>query len=175
MLIQSILALSLAAQPVLASAAAPQSSSELLEEGIYQEETVGDLTAAIDIYKRLLADAEKARSQGAQAQFRLGVCYWKSGAKDKAGAAFERLIADYPGAKDLIARARGYLPPKLGSLEFGPAPWRDGEILRMEIKLASGRKIGDIFFSAHSAVVGERSVWRLGIRRFVIMGGNTRE
>jgi hypothetical protein len=172
MLIQLILALSLTAPPLPAGSAATQSHSQLLEEGIYQEETVGDLTAAIEIYKLLLADAEKARPQAAQAQFRLGVCYLKSAEKDKAQAAFEQLIADYPDAEELIARARGYLPAKFAAMEFGPAPWRDGEVLRLDIKLASGKKIGNFFFSANSAVVGERSVWRLGIRRDVTIGGN---
>ncbi len=42
----------------IAVPAAAESAAELLEKGIYTEQTVGDLTAAIEIYKRVVENAE---------------------------------------------------------------------------------------------------------------------
>ena len=44
-----------------------QSASTLLQNGIFTEETVGDLDAAIKIYEQIVADAEKNRAFAAQA------------------------------------------------------------------------------------------------------------
>ena len=55
-----------------AAPAAPASPSELLEKGIYNEETKGDLDSAIAIYQQLVAEANVNQSLAAQAQFRLG-------------------------------------------------------------------------------------------------------
>ena len=50
------------------------SPSELLEKGIFSEETKGDLDEAIKIYRQILADAKANRGFVAQAQYRLGQC-----------------------------------------------------------------------------------------------------
>ena len=52
--------------------AAAESAAELLEKGIYTEQTVGDLAAAIEIYTRVVENTEANRPHAAQAQFRLG-------------------------------------------------------------------------------------------------------
>ncbi|MEE9269625.1 MAG: hypothetical protein V3V49_05120, partial [Candidatus Krumholzibacteria bacterium] len=60
---------------VLASSlpAPAQSASDLLEKGIFTEETVGDLDAAIKIYEKIVAEGDSHRTYAAQAQYRLGM------------------------------------------------------------------------------------------------------
>ncbi len=111
-----LLATSIACAPLGAGAV---SNSELLEKGIYNEDTKGDLDAAITIYQQLIADARAAQSLAAQAQFRLGQCYLKKNRPAEAAAAFAKLIRDFPGEKQLVAKAREHLP---GDLALGPVP-----------------------------------------------------
>ena len=54
-----------------ASPVAAQSVAQLLEKGIYAEETVGDLDAAIQIYRQILTARVAPRDIVAQAQFHL--------------------------------------------------------------------------------------------------------
>src|SRR5581483_1223324 len=95
-----LLAAALAFGPCYASAA-EASPSELLEKGIYAEETKGDVDAAITIYQQLLAETKAIQSLTAQAQFRLAQCYLKKNKTAEANAAFEKLIHDFPNEKDL--------------------------------------------------------------------------
>ena len=92
----SLPALALAAlvltHPLAASAASP---SELLEKGIYTEETKGDIDGAIAIYQQIADEAKTARALAAQAQLRLGQCYLKKNRNAEANAAFEKLIRTF--------------------------------------------------------------------------------
>src|SRR5882724_13371918 len=97
----------------------PESPSELLEKGIYNQDTKGDLDSAIAIYQQVVAAAASNQSLAAQAQFRLGQCYLKKNRTADATAAFEKLIHDFPNETNLIAKARGHLP---GGLTLGPVP-----------------------------------------------------
>src|SRR3954451_22262276 len=79
-----LLILFAAAQPAR-SASAP----ELLEKGIYTEETKGELQAARRIYQQILDDPNADRALVAQAQLRLGLCELKLGNKPQAISALE--------------------------------------------------------------------------------------
>ncbi len=87
-----------------------ESPSVLLEKGIYTEQTVGDLTKAIEIYQKIIADARAARPAIARAYLRLGECLAKQGKREESIAAFEELIARFPEQKGLVARARKHVP-----------------------------------------------------------------
>ena len=106
------------------SNAAAAALSDLLEQGIYSEETKCDLDGAIRIYQEIVADNKAGQTVAAQAQYRLAVCLYKK--RDHAGAtaAFEKLIKDYADDKELVAAARQYLPSEP---QFLPVPWTDGE------------------------------------------------
>src|SRR6476619_2343716 len=84
--------------------AASASPSELLEKGIYSEETKGDLDAAITIYQQVVAEMKAGQSLAAQAQFRLGQCYLKQSKTAESTAAFKKLIHDFPDEKDLVKK-----------------------------------------------------------------------
>jgi len=146
----------------MAAPAAQASPSELLEKGIYNEETKGDLDSAIAIYQQLVAEANINQSLAAQAQFRLGQCYLKKNRSTEATAAFEKLINDFPNEKELVAQAREYLP---GKLVFGPVPWVDGERLQINMTLPTGVDIGVAEYRADLVQnVSGRKIWRVGAR-----------
>ena len=109
----------------LAALAAAQPASDLLQTGIFEQETAGDLDGAIRIYRQILSSSADMRLYAPQAQYRLGVCLLRKG--DNAGAteAFAALSRNYPEARDLIARARESMTDRGGLL---PAPWSDTEV-----------------------------------------------
>jgi len=118
-----------ATAPAPAPATATTSPAVMLEKGIYTEETVGDLDAAIKIYQQIVEDAKAARKYAAQAQYRLGMCYLKKGDKAKAQQELRELQATYPQEKDIAARAEAqlrklspssYPEPAYEALRFGP-------------------------------------------------------
>src|SRR6266851_525694 len=74
-----------------APAARGASAADLLEKGIYTEETKGELKAASQIYEQIVDDPGADRSLVAQAQLRLGLCELKLGNKPRAISALERL------------------------------------------------------------------------------------
>ncbi|MFH1920031.1 MAG: tetratricopeptide repeat protein [Planctomycetota bacterium] len=90
-------------------AARAESVEERLHKGVYQEETVGDLEAAMKIYQEIVADAKANRPHVAQAKYRLGMCHVKKGENEKAVATFEELIKEFPGQANLLEQARGQL------------------------------------------------------------------
>jgi len=92
-----------------AVAAGAESVGDRLYKGIYQEETVGDLDAAMKIYRQIVADAKANRPHVAQAKYRLGMCHLKKGEKEKAVETFEGLIKEFPGQAKLLEQARGRL------------------------------------------------------------------
>lgn len=152
----------------LATQAASASPSELLEKGIYAEETKGDLDAAISIYQQLVGEAKAGQSLGAQAQFRLGQCLLKKNRVIDAQSAFEKLIRDFPNEKELIAKAREHLP---GDIALGPIPWVNGERLRLVIALPTGFEIGVTEYRADLLEADGRKIWRVGAR--TVAGGQS--
>ena len=153
-----ILAALVAIEPCVARAA---STSELLEKGIYTEETKGDLDGAIAIYQQLTAEAKTSQSLAAQAQLRLGQCLLKKKRDAEAAAAFEKLIQQYPDEKELVAKAREYLPTEIA---LGPVPWVDGERQQLTLTLGTGLVIGTMELRADLVESGGGKAWRVGRR-----------
>ena len=142
----------------ISSALSAQDPSVLLEKAIYAEETLGNLNEAIGIYQQIAAAAETNRATAALALYRLGRCYQKSGRAEDAQAAFAKLTKMYPEQKDLIARIPG--SPSKG-LEFRPAPWMNGEVLGMVVKVESGSQSGSQFYSVESVQEAGKTLWKL--------------
>jgi len=97
-------------------------AAELLQKGIYLEETTGDLDGAIHVYKQVAKMTEESRSNAAQAEFRMGVCLQKKGHPAEALSTFQNLIRDYPEQVDLVARARQLLPVEAKPPDAIPNP-----------------------------------------------------
>ena len=159
----TLLALSIAGFIGMAPPVPAASLSELLEKGIYSEETKGDLDAAMQCYQQIVAEAKGGQAVAAQAQYRLGVCYDKKKNYPEAAAAFEKLVKDYPDQKELVARANEYLAR---AMVLRPAPWADGEELRLDIKFPTGIKLGTASYTADAGETNGRKIWRLSGRLF---------
>jgi carboxyl-terminal processing protease len=84
--------------------------SELLEKGIYCEETKGELSEAIQLYQQIVDDPQVDRSYLAQAQLRLGLCHLKAGEKSKAVSALDKLTHDFPDKANLYAIVEKQMP-----------------------------------------------------------------
>ncbi|PHR96098.1 MAG: hypothetical protein COA78_29140 [Blastopirellula sp.] len=154
------------------SVSAVDTPSNLLEKGIYTEETVGDLDKAIKIYEQIISQSKANRKFVAQAQLRLGKCLVKQGKKKEAEKVFRKLVSqfkDSPGQKRLVAEARKLLPANLNDLKLIDVPWVDGEHLEMRIKLAGGLEIGDFILFAKSGIVNNQDVWHLGLNRNIML------
>jgi carboxyl-terminal processing protease len=108
----AFLVLSLAAAPLARAA----SAAELLEKGIYTEETKGELLAASEIYKQIVDDPSAPRSLAAQAQLRLGMCELKLGNKPKAISALERLTQEFPDKDQLLTLVQDQMPALLDEM-----------------------------------------------------------
>jgi hypothetical protein len=137
-ILAAILAIGIAGQPARA-----QSAAELLQKGIYTQDTVGDLDGAIRIYRQVLNASADSRAVAAQAQYRLGLCLLSKG--DSAGAtqAFQKLIKDYPDQRDLVSKAHQKLP----RLSLIPVPWPDHEWAEYRIVVNGVESPGTIVYS----------------------------
>jgi len=102
----------LGAAQVTGGASAP----ELLEKGIYTEETKGELSAASRIYQQIVEDPSADRNLVAQAQLRLGLCQLKLGNKPQAISALERLTQEFPDKEKLLAMVEQHMPQLLDEL-----------------------------------------------------------
>jgi carboxyl-terminal processing protease len=102
----------LAAAPTAQAA----SAAELLEKGIYTEETRGELKAAADLYQQIVDDPQASRTLVAQAQLRLGLCQLKLGNKPQAISALERLTQEFPDKDKLLAVVEQHMPQLLDDM-----------------------------------------------------------
>lgn len=134
------------------------SPSELLEKGIYSEETKGDLDGAMTLYQQVVAEGKATEAVAAQAQYRLGVCLYKKKQLSEASAAFEKLCQDFPNQKDLVAKAQEYLA---GTVTLLPAPWVDGEELTADMKFATGARLGIVRMRMNAGETNGQKTWRL--------------
>ena len=94
-----LLAVALTAFPCAA-----QTASELLQKGIYTQETVGDLDSAIQLYRQAVSAAGTQRDLAAQAQYRLAQAYLRKGDTGNASLEMDRLAHEYPDQRDLVAK-----------------------------------------------------------------------
>jgi len=92
------------------------SAAELLEQGIYLEETKGELKAASEVYRKILDDPAANRSFVAQAHLRLGLCELKLGNKPQAISALERLTQEFPDKNVLLAIVQEQMPALLDQM-----------------------------------------------------------
>ncbi|MBB3206831.1 hypothetical protein FHS27_002645 [Rhodopirellula rubra] len=148
--------------------ATAQSPSELLEKGIYAEETVGDLAEAIRVYQQVVTAANESRTAAAQAQYRIGLCYEKQGKSAEAAKAFQVVVDEYPTETDLVAQAKAHLPSEP---ELLPVPWGDGDELVFEMKLQTGLGVGMQVYRVAKSKMDGRDVWECQNWQIVTING----
>jgi tetratricopeptide (TPR) repeat protein len=81
-----------------------QTAAELLQEGIYAQETEGKLDDAIQIYRQIVNSAPNPREIGAQAQYRLAQALLQKGDTNGAAQEFSRLARDYSEYSGVISQ-----------------------------------------------------------------------
>jgi hypothetical protein len=86
-----------------------KSPTILLKEGIYAEETEGDLDKAIGIYEQVLEEAAETERLAGRAAYQLGICHLKKGETDVAAEYFRKVIKDYSSQKGMVTKAKGKL------------------------------------------------------------------
>ena len=155
---------------LLASPVSAADAAELLEKGIYTEETVGDLNEAIKVYEQVVTAGNDARKAAAEAQFRIGACYLKQGKTDQATAAFQSVVDNFPTETELVAKAKSRLP---SAPELLPVPWGAGDELRMEMKLATGLDAGQAIYRVTKSQLDDREIWKCSTWQFVSLNGST--
>jgi len=146
-----------------AEATGAGSPSELLEQGLYSEQTKGDIDEAMKLYQQVVAEGKAGQAVAAQAQYRLGMCFHKKKDYAAATAAFERVVRDYPEQKDLVALASRYLT---GATPLLPAPWVDGEEMQLDIKFPTGFKLGTVVYRVQAGETNGQKTWRVSSRLF---------
>jgi len=141
-----------------------RSAEVLLGAALHQEEVEGNLEAAIETYKKILADYQDNRPLAARALLQMGQCYEKLG-KDEARKAYERLVRDYPDQPEQAKLARSRLaalaapsPTTLSArrlenpqgdavspdgryLSFGD--WRTGDLAVRDLQTGKDRRLTD--------------------------------
>lgn len=148
---------------LLCMSAAPawaKSTSELLEQAIYAEETVGNLHAAIKLYGQVIKEADAYGADAANALYRQSICYQRLGQLEKSTETLNKLIASYPNQSEIVAKAKaslGKLSAQMIALE--PAPWQDGEVLMYSLLSPSGANLAGMTTSINASQHEGEAVW----------------
>ena len=103
--------------------AASQTTAELLQKGIYAQETEGNLDNAILIYRQIVNSAPSQRDLAAQAQYRLAQALLQKGDLATASKEFERLARDYSDQSNLVSSLAAQMRPAPGGGRGGRGPF----------------------------------------------------
>ena len=106
-----------------------QQSAVLLQEGIYAEETEGNLDKAMEIYTKIRADYNDVERIAARATYQMGMCYLKKGEKEKAAEKFEEVISYFSEQKTVAGKAQQQLD-KLGIKKTGELDSISSELVK---------------------------------------------
>ena len=131
----------------------PAPVSVLLEQGIYTEETVGDLERAIEIYSGIVADDHANRKYVAEALFRLGKCHKASGQTKAALEELKKLVKQYPEQEKMVADAKGMI------VELTPKPLFP-ELVGCRLKYPVLMSVGAV---EQSRMAGEYAVYQTDV------------
>jgi hypothetical protein len=144
--------------------------STLLEEGIYAEETKGDLDEAITIYKKIIDENAGNSANIAEAHYRLGTCYLKTGDETKAIEMFKELLTGFREHEEIASDA-GYQLVKMNALdeedqiftplELGPAPWETGETCWYTFGTPAIKSLGKGILSIKDITINGNDLWRI--------------
>jgi tetratricopeptide (TPR) repeat protein len=128
-----------------------QTSAELLQKGIYEQETAGNLDNAILIYRQIVNSAPSQRDVAAQAQYRLAQALLQKGNMAEASKEFDRLARDYADYSSLVSSLAGQVGPGIYRFNLvtaggGPGPGtpelvaaRKARLQELQVKLAELR------------------------------------
>jgi tetratricopeptide (TPR) repeat protein len=107
------------------------SATNLLQKGIYAQQTLGDLDQAIQAYRQVLSTPSADHQVAGQAQYQLVLCMMQKGDRAAATRELDALTKNFADQPELIAAARRAVPPVSNLL---PTPWPRGEASQLNIK-----------------------------------------
>jgi len=111
------------AVPLTLLAGFAQTPAELLQKGIYTQDTAGDLDGAIQIYRQVTASTPSQSPEAAQAQFRIADAMLQKGDLSGAATEFGILASRYSEQQALISK----MAARLGAIANQPVGTvRDG-------------------------------------------------
>jgi hypothetical protein len=96
--------MAMVAAVALAIPGAAQTTAELMQRGIFAQETEGNLDQAIAIYRQIVQSASPQRDLAAQAQLRLTQALMQKGSLEQAAAEMQRLARDFSDQQAVINR-----------------------------------------------------------------------
>lgn len=163
-----------------------RSAETILGSALHQEEVEGNLEAAIQTYKKLLADYPGNRPLAAKALLQMGQCYEKLGNLE-ARKAYARLVRDYADQADQAKLARDRLAalrkpagepafttrkvwttPDMGNVEGAPSPdgrylsfvdWETGDLAIRDLEAGTNHRLTDKGSWEKSEEFAEFSRW----------------
>jgi len=97
------------AAALIAAPGSAQSVAELLQKGIYAQQTAGDLDGAIQIFRQIVSSNPAQRVYAAQAQMHLAQALLQKGDLTGAAQEFTTLSANYSEFRDMISGMAGHM------------------------------------------------------------------
>jgi Carboxypeptidase regulatory-like domain len=128
----------------LVTPSAAQPPSELLQKGIYTQDTVGDVDTALAIFRQVLKAPVRQRRYLAQAQARIVKCLVQKGDSTAAAHEFDRLARDYADFTDIVAATATALHgrvPARESVQLASGPTRILSAIRGRVTDDTGRPL----------------------------------
>lgn len=104
---------------------AQSTAAELLQKGMYAQQTAGDLDQAIAIYRQIVNSAPSQREIAAQAQYLLAESLIRKGDFTLASQEFARLARDYQEYSSVVSRMAAQAPRTV-TINGGPEAGRGG-------------------------------------------------
>ncbi len=108
-----------AAAALLAVPVRAQTAGELLQKGIYTQDTAGDLDGAIAIYRQIVNSGNSPRDVAAQAQYRLAQSLLQKGDLASGATEFSNLARNYADYAKLIGNLAAEANRRLTALPAG--------------------------------------------------------
>ena len=102
-MISRFIATAALALSLLAASGFAQTAAQLLQKGIYTQQTAGDVDAAVRIYRQVIASAGSQRGLAAQAQFQIVGALRQKGDLSAASQELRTLVTDYRDQKEVMA------------------------------------------------------------------------
>jgi len=134
----------------------------LLQEGLYAEETEGDLDKAIEIYEQVVEEASYYQRIAARATYRLGLCYLKKGQKETAADYFRKVVRDFPDQELQAKRAQQQLD-EIAPPAFQPEallPWEVYDYI-LKRHFAAGKKASELKIASNTHMYGVDDMFNL--------------
>ncbi len=121
-------------------ALAAESTTSLLQKGLFEEEANQNLEAAIQNYQLVISQADEERKLAATAVFRLGECFRKKGLTNEAVAQYQRVMRDYSdqatlakmSQQNLAGLGLGSVTLPNGAAIIGPAEFQQRVLSLLE-------------------------------------------